>query len=388
MNGIPDKVAAAAARLGKEHSVGFPEAIDVEAGALKRVAPFVAERGFKRPLVVADERTFRAAGEAVLADLAGAGYREALTLVLPNAQGDVVADEASIVQVILDIQKYAADAIVVAGSGTLHDISRYAAYTTGIPFISVPTAASVDGFTSKGAPILVRGEKITVPATGPAAIFADLDVLRQAPAALTAAGFGDMLGKCTSLFDWKFGSVTAGEPYDEAVADITEQALRACIEHAEAIGRRTEEGIRVLMNALIESGLAMLVFGQSHPASGAEHHLSHYWEMEYIRTGKRQLLHGAKVGVACAEIAGLYLGLRIEDYAKDEAAAQMLRDALRRIPSPDSLRGLLDKAGGPATLERLGVDGELLNRSLREAHRIRPNRHTLLRAYNESRESC
>ncbi|MBN2980884.1 sn-glycerol-1-phosphate dehydrogenase [Cohnella algarum] len=385
MNGIKEKIAAAARQLGNEATVGFPEAVVVEAGAQSRVAPFMKERGYGRPLLVADEHTLAAAGRTVAAGLAGAGFPENATLVKPNAQGDVVADEASIVQVILDLQKSGADAIVVAGSGTLHDIARYAAYTTRLPFVSVPTAASVDGFASRGAPILIRGEKITVQAIGPTAIFADLAVMSRAPAALTAAGFADMLGKYTSLFDWKFGSLTAGEPYNEAVAGITEQALRDCVEHADLIGRRTEDGIRVLTEALIDSGLAMLVFGQSHPASGAEHHLSHYWEMEYIRTGKRQLLHGAKVGAACAEIAGLYRGLEMGEYAPNEAAAAELRGALRDIPDPDALRGLLRRVGGPSSVSELGVSGELLARSLREAHRVRPNRFTLLRAYNEKK---
>ncbi len=104
---------------------------------------------------------------------------------------------------------------------------------------------------------------------------------------MVAAGFGDMLGKYTSLFDWKFGSLTAGEPYSQTAADITRNALQMCVDHAESIAKRDEDGIRLLISALIESGLAMLLFGQSHPASGAEHHLSHYWEMEYIRLGKK-----------------------------------------------------------------------------------------------------
>ncbi len=60
------------------------------------------------------------------------------------------------------------------------------------------------------------------------------------------------------------------------------------------------------MNALIQSGLAMLMFGQSHPASGGEHHLSHYWEMEFLQKNRRQVLHGAKVGVSTILLTTLY----------------------------------------------------------------------------------
>lgn len=194
------------------------------------------------------------------------------------------------------------------------------------------------------------------------------------------------------------------------------------------------------MSALIESGLAMLLFGQSHPASGAEHHLSHYWEMEYLRLGRRQLLHGAKVGVASMEIAKLYRRIAAEGLPLNEWAAhrqaegqsrnqgqagsgktpvssgnvgsargrangrstadfiraenvkpapaadwERIRREIGQIPDPQELGGLLALVGGPVSVKQLGVSPELLERSLREAHLVRPGRHTLLRAYNEMR---
>jgi glycerol-1-phosphate dehydrogenase [NAD(P)+] len=362
---------------------GFPDPIVIAAGALERVAPYVRERGWRRVLLVADANTMHAAGERVRDDLAAAGTAVATALIRPNALGDVVADEASVAEARQSIRAAAAEAVIVTGAGTLHDIARYAAFCEGVPFVSVPTAPSVDGFTSKGAPLIIRGEKTTVQAIGPDAIFADLDVLRQAPPELVAAGFGDMIGKTTSLFDWKFGRRIAGEPYDAEVAAITERALGQCIAHAEAIGRRTEEGIRTLICALVESGLAMLIFGQSHPASGAEHHLSHYWEMAFIREGRRQLLHGAKVGVACAEVLDLYRTLadRMRN-GPDPHWRETVAD-LDRLPAAGDIRRLLKTAGGPADIGELGIERDLLERGLREAHRIRPNRHTLLRAWNE-----
>ncbi|MEG6588297.1 sn-glycerol-1-phosphate dehydrogenase, partial [Paenibacillus barengoltzii] len=280
--------------------------IELDRGVIRKVAPYLREQGYRQILLVADDHTYAAAGEQLMGLLEVAGVKTRVVLIQPDAQGDVVADEIAIVQLLLEIRPDETDALLAVGSGTIHDIVRFAAHKTGKPFVSVPTAPSVDGFTSAGAPLIVRGVKKTVPAVPPVAIFADLDILMAAPQRLVAAGFGDMLGKYTSLFDWKFSHLTAGEPYDEQAAAITERALRSCVSHAEAIGARTEEGIRALMTALIESGIAMLLFGQSHPASGAEHHLSHYWEMEFLRQGRRALLHGAKVGVACAEIARVY----------------------------------------------------------------------------------
>ncbi|CAG5086218.1 sn-glycerol-1-phosphate dehydrogenase [Thermobacillus xylanilyticus] len=364
--------------LGGGKAAGLPDPIRLARGAADEAVPYLLDAGLKRALFVADETTARVIGSRLAERYGAAGGAARLEIIRPNAAGDVVADEASVLQAIIAAQHHGADAIAAAGSGTIHDIVRYAACTLGLPFVSVPTAPSVDGFTSKGAPLILRGEKITLPAAAPVAVFADLDVLCAAPQPLIAAGFGDMLGKYTSLFDWVYGRETAGEPYDEDIAGLTRGALERCVSHAEAIGEGTEEGVRALMQSLIESGIALLRFGQSHPASGAEHHISHYWEMHFLRTGRRQVLHGAKVGVACAEVADLYKRYAAEGRPLPDACRRMLAE----LPDGDELRRLLRVAGGPAVPAELGIEPELRDEALRRAHVVRLNRHTLLRAIN------
>jgi len=359
----------------------WPRRIVMAPGALEAAAAHAEERGYGRILLVADANTRVAAGRRLEQFLANRGIRAETVLVAANEAGDVAADEASVVQVLIERQKMKAEALAAVGGGTLHDIARYAAFTCGIPFVSVPTAPSVDGFTSGVAPLILRGRKVTVPAAAPEAVFADPDVLVRAPSRLIAAGFGDMLGKYTSLFDWRFGFLSGGEPYSPAAADLTERALRTCVAHADGIGRGTEEGILALMRALFASGLAMLLFGQSHPASGAEHHLSHWWEMEFLRRGRRQALHGAKVGVACAIVADYYRSVPEERVraAAGERADEVLR-LLGNLPSGEELRGLLRTAGGPAAPDELGIEPELIEGGLRQAHLVRPHRRTLLNA--------
>lgn len=358
----------------------------LESGAIGQVGPFLQNRGFNRIVIAADTNTHAVGGQALLQSVTGAGVSAQVVIITPDHQGDVIADEKSIVQLILELKSYAADAVVALGSGTLHDLARFSAYSVGIPFVSVPTAPSVDGFNSKGAPLIIRGDKKTIQSIGPAAIFADLDLLTQAPTAMIAAGFGDMLGKYTSLFDWKFGHLAGNEPYSDIVADITRNALEQCVQHIDEIAKRSPEGIRILTQGLIESGFAMLLFGQSHSASGAEHHLSHYWEMEFLRQGRRAVLHGAKVGVACAEISRLYHLLADTDSLPVESThKKAILEEIAQIPEPDTIRIYLRQVGGPAVVEELGVNQDLLVQSLREADHIRSNRYTLLRAYNELR---
>lgn len=391
MTDVLAKIKQAASRLDERTRKAIDlDRIVIESGAINLVASYLEEKSCKKVSIVADTHTYEAAGGKVTASLMDTAIFSKVTIMKPNLQGDVIADEASIIQLILDIQQFSTEVVVAVGSGTIHDIARYAAYTVGIPFVSVPTAPSVDGFNSKGAPLIIRGEKKTIQAIGPDAIFADLDILKKAPKAMVAAGFGDMLGKYTSLFDWKFGSLVGGEPYNQVVADITKNALMQCVNQVEQIAKRDEEGIRTLISALIESGLAMLLFGQSHSASGAEHHLSHYWEMEFIALGKRQLLHGAKVGVACMEIARLYH--RIGEEGLDKGSAMIssnwskIQKEIQQIPNEQTLSHLIEQVGGPISIEQLGVERDLLNRSLREAHEVRPNRYTLLAAYNKLTE--
>jgi Glycerol dehydrogenase and related enzymes len=388
MSDMMNKVRAAASQMPGAATASLEiDPVSIESGAVRKIAPYLKEKGYTRVSLVADKTTYEIAGQSIETAIVQAGIQAQATLIVPNEQGDVIADEASLVQLILDVKKFGAEVILAVGSGTLHDIARFSAYAVSVPFVSVPTAPSVDGFNSVGAPLILRGDKTTIQTIGPSAIFADLDILTKAPSALVAAGFGDMLGKFTSLFDWSFGRASADEVYSGVVAEMTREALRKCIDHVGEIANRTPEGIRILTEALVESGFAMLLLGQSHPASGAEHHLSHYWEMEFLRTGRKQILHGAKVGVACGVIAGLYKELAekgpLPSLPEEKQGA--IREELARIPSVETIKGWLRQVGGPSETSELGVSEELLARSLQTAHRIRMNRYTLLRAYNESR---
>jgi glycerol-1-phosphate dehydrogenase [NAD(P)+] len=285
--------------------------------AIPDFTAFCRARGLDRFLLVADTNTYPALGQRAETALRDQGW-DVRTAILRG--DDVVADAYTMLQTLL-----ATDATprtyVAVGSGTITDISRFLSHRAGQKFISLPTAASVDGFTSIGAPIVVDGAKITLLTHGPLGVFADLPTLCAAPRAMIAAGFGDLIAKLTSVADWELGRTFWGEPYDATIAQRSRNAALAAVHQLDAIANAECDGVQTLMAGLIESGFCMLDFGETRPASGAEHHISHMWEMMLLREGRHSVLHGAKVGVAVIVSAQRYDAIKA--MSRGEAAARL-----------------------------------------------------------------
>lgn len=195
------------------------------------------------------------------------------------------------------------DILIAVGSGTIHDLTRYIAFQKDIPFISMPTAASVDGFVSTVAAMTWNGLKKTFPSKAPIYVLADTDIFSKAPYRLTASGISDLMGKYTALADWKISHIITGEYYCEEIYQLEMEAVKEVESILVSIQSGDEECMEKLMYALILSGLAMQMIGNSRPASGAEHHIAHLWEMSVINE-PIDALHGEKVSV------GLILSLK------------------------------------------------------------------------------
>ena len=187
--------------------------------------------------------------------------------------------------------------LIAAGAGTIHDITRYICAERGLPFGSVPTAASVDGFVSSVAAMTLGGFKVTVPSAAPDFLVADLNVIAEAPLYLAASGLGDVLGKYVSLTEWEIGRIVTGEYHCRYTADLTKEAVDAAYSSAEGIAHGERAAYGDLMKALVLSGVAMQLSGNSRPASGAEHHVSHMIELGTPWLPDVDALHGEKVGV-------------------------------------------------------------------------------------------
>jgi len=274
--------------------------------ATKPLMDFCRQQGIQDLLLVADENTYAAFGETINNELSTNGFDVKTSMLTGD---EVLANEHYFVQVLLDTDRKARTFLAV-GSGSITDITRFVSYHTRCNFIAAPTAASVDGFTSAGAPSVIGGFKKTIYCHSPLAVFGDLDVLSAAPQKMTASGFGDMLGKYVSLADWKLGALLWSEPYDEPISRRVQTALQKCVDRVDEIGSASPEGIQALMDGLIESGQCMLDANNSRPASGSEHQISHHLEMKLIRENRPAVLHGEKVGASAIIVAQLYQQLR------------------------------------------------------------------------------
>jgi len=255
--------------------VKYNSIITQVANSQTNLVGWLQEAGYTRLLTVADTNT------AIFAK-----SENLLTLSPTPGNPDLVPDETALGRIFVAAAD--AQAIVAVGSGTICDLVRYVSFRLGLPYYVVATAASMDGYTSSVAPLTVDGFKQTFVTAAPVGVIVDPAIYTTAPARLTAAGFSDMMGKFTSVVDWEMEGLLFPENDDFCLASANEM-------------RKTAEDCYIsgdVMSALIISGLIMQKVGNSKPASGSEHHLSHFWEMKALSEGKLPALHGAKVGVA------------------------------------------------------------------------------------------
>ena len=294
---------------GVEHTV-HTQAIVLQRDALSQVAACAAQHlPGRHVLVVSDDITHAIAGQRVSQQLQQAGY-DVQEHVLPSPpEGRVMADDDTIAAVRAGLRPET-DFAVAVGAGTVNDLVKLATFQAGLPFLTCPTAVSVNGFTSAIAAVMSQGVKRTLPAHLPTAVVADVDVIAASPTLMRQAGLGDLLSKSVSSADWKLGHLIKGGYYCETPLRMVEQAEAACRDHAVEIGQGEPNGIAALTQGLLLSGLSMAGAGSSSPASGGEHLLSHYWDMTAHDRGREEHLHGCQVGVATLVTARLYDKLR------------------------------------------------------------------------------
>lgn len=299
---------------GRIHSTDL-KMLDIAQGAVKRLPGYVKELGYKKVFLIADKNTWAAAGYAAAEELHQAGIeREELVL----DYDELVPDEQVLGEIFVAYPE-GTDLILAVGSGTINDLCKFVSFQMKIDYMIFASAPSMDGFVSVGAALMIHHVKTTYNAHGPVAVIGDTDILSKAPMNMITAGIGDILGKYTCLLDWKMAKQIEGEYYCEEIVNMVRNSIKSVVEQSHRMKERNPEAVKAVTEALVLTGMAMSFVGNSRPASGCEHHLSHYWEMKFLMEGRKPILHGTKVGVGMITAVKLYHLLAEEEIDFDQA---------------------------------------------------------------------
>ena len=212
-----------------------------------------------------------------------------------------------------------------------------------------------------------------------------------------------------------------GEYICDRVCSMEYEALDNLKNSLEGLKNGEIAAYEELMYGLLLSGLAMQMTGNSRPASGAEHHMAHFWEMAVINE-EISAYHGEKVGVGLILAGGIYhkaasylkkgefcikdhvdveTGL-IEVTFRDRELCESIKKTndpnlldsihpdllsektkeiikiIEEIPEAEEIEDMLRKVGGVKSLEELGFDPSMKEKTARIAPYIR-DRVTYLR---------
>ncbi|WP_344855402.1 iron-containing alcohol dehydrogenase family protein [Planomonospora alba] len=298
----------------------------------------------------------RVATSGRVAVAVGAGQGDRIASVIASTLGEAqvfrVPDGSVDAAVALgaDLRKGAYEALVGIGGGKTIDATKYAASLAGIPMVAVATNLSHDGICSPVASLTHESGKGSFGVPMPLAIVVDLDFVHDAPPALVRSGVGDVLSNLSAIEDWQLGNAERGEPIDGLACSMARTAAEAVVGRSDSI--ESDAFLTVLAEALILSGMAMVIAGSSRPSSGGDHEILHAVDQLYPGTSN----HGELAGIGTA----FCFFLR--------------RDAARLAQVVDCLRG----HGLPVTPGDVGLSAEQFTAAVALAPSTRPGRYTIL----------
>lgn len=280
---------------GRHHQCSIKHVV-IEKNAVSRLPELID--GYKSILLVADRNTYSVCGntveESIKGRLSNALIYERDGLLIPNERAigemeDMLTSETEL--------------IIGVGSGVIQDLCKYVSFKHKLPYYIVATAPSMDGYASAGAAMIIDNMKVTYNAHVPEAIIADTDVIKNAPIEMIQSGYGDIIGKLSCLNDWRLSQVVNDEYFCQYIYDLTMEMVNNIKDCGKKLVERDEKSIKLLMEALVGTGVAMAYAGNSRPASGSEHHFSHFFEVIGIMNNEPYFMHGTDVAYSAVYTA-------------------------------------------------------------------------------------
>lgn len=269
-----------------KRSIEIPAILKIGGGVLKTIGQSLSSNGINRVVIYFGNGLIDMFGDQVMESLQKAGVEVATYCELDTSKIEDIIELAFAID-------SKVQAVVGIGGGKVIDVAKYAAYLRKLQFISVPTSASSDGFSSASASLIVNGRRTSVPAAMAYGIIVDTDVLKSAPPKFLYSGIGDLVSKITSLYDWVYEDACGYTTLNDFSMMIAKKAVNSFVRTPfESI--TDDLFLRELVDSLAMSGVANEIAGSSAPTSGSEHLISHALD----KMLEQPQLHGVQVGIA------------------------------------------------------------------------------------------
>lgn len=322
--------------------IAIPTLLKVGKGTLKNLGKYLKEGGFEHVVMYFGNGLIDMFGEDVINNVKSEGIN-----VVEYMELDTVKIE-DIIELAFGIDAKT-QVIIGIGGGKVIDTAKYAAYLRKMPFISIPTSASSDGFSSASASLLVGGRRTSVPARMAYGIVVDTDIIKSAPEKFLYSGIGDMVSKITALYDWQFEAQNGYSSMNDFSVMIAKKAVNSFVRTPfEDI--HEDLFLKELVDSLAMSGIANEIAGGSTPTSGSEHLISHALD----KMLEHPQLHGIQVGIAT------YIMSRVQEHRYVRVNA------------------IFEKTGFWHYVSTLGLKREDFEKAINMAPSIKPHRYTYL----------
>lgn len=327
--------------MGDNH-IAIPALLKIGPGALGELGTYLKDLRLEKVVILFGNGLIEMFGMDVMKSLAEMGidvleYQELDTVRLEDLTSLAFSMPAK------------TQAVIGIGGGKVIDTAKYCGFLRNLAFISIPTSASSDGFSSASASLLVEGRRKSVPARLAYGIVVDTQIIKSAPKKFIYSGIGDMVSKITALYDWKFEEEHGYGKVNDFATMIAKKAVNSFVRTPfESI--EEDLFIKELLDSLAMSGIANEIAGSSAPTSGSEHLISHALD----KMLEQPQLHGIQVGIAT------YLMSVVQDHR------------YKRVNTIFTQTGFWDFV---KTLEMRHVDFE---QAIDLAPSIKPFRHTYL----------
>ena len=332
--------------------IQMPREVYIDPGVIKDTADICKSLHLdKKILIVTGQHTYDIGAKPVIESL----EKE-------NIDYDVIKVDKASQESISEVEELITPDTTVLGigGGKVIDVAKLSSFNQGVYFVSMPTTASHDGIVSPLASIKNPDTSISATAHSPIAVIADSEIIAQSPFRLLSAGCADLISNFTAIKDWELAHRLKNESFSESAAALSIMSAHLITDNVSNIKPGLEASARIVMKSLFSGGMAISIAGSSRPASGSEHLFSHSLD----KILDKPALHGEQCGIGTIMMMYLHGG----DW-------KSIKDSLKAVQAP-------------TTAAELNISDEEIVEALMMAHKIRPERYTILGDNGISKEAA